>query len=88
MKQYCAQLLATSKAGHDKGKQYVVLGQEGEYFLLVNGSTKLLANPKKKNQKHVQLIKHFSPELSEMMKQIGQDADVRKILKSYHKSEA
>ena len=81
--QYQAEMLATSKAGHDKGKQYVVIGQEQEYFLLVNGSTKLLNKPKKKNQKHVQLIKHVPDELLEAMKQIREDADVRKILSIY-----
>ena len=81
--QYQAEMLATSKAGHDKGKQYVVIGQEQEYFLLVNGTTKLLDKPKKKNQKHVQLIKHVPEELLEVMKQIREDADVRKILSIY-----
>lgn len=85
--QCCAEMLAISKAGHDKGKQYVVLGQEEDYFLLVNGTTKLLEKPKKKNQKHVQLIKHISPELMELMKQIREDSDVRRILNRYNKSE-
>ena len=44
-------LLAYSLAGHDKGKQYVVVGQEQDSFLLVNGTTKLLEKPKKKNDK-------------------------------------
>lgn len=87
MKQYQAEMLATSKAGHDKGKQYVVVGQEQDTFLLVNGTTKLLEKPKKKNQKHVQLIKHISPELLELMKEIREDADVRKILKKYQNEE-
>ena len=50
---------------------------------LVDGSTKLLARPKKKNQKHVQLIKHLSAELTDRMSKIRDDADVRKILKIY-----
>lgn len=84
MKQYRAEMLATSKAGHDKGKQYVVLGMEQESYLLVNGTTKLLEKPKKKNQKHVQLIKHLPQEMAEAMKEIKEDADVRKILSIYN----
>ena len=81
---YCAEMLAISKAGHDKGKQYVVLGMEQESYLLVNGTTKLLEKPKKKNQKHVQLIKHLPQEMAEAMKEIKEDADVRKILSIYN----
>ncbi len=83
MKLYQAEMLATSLAGHDKGKRYVVLEQENDCLYLVDGSTKLLARPKKKNQKHVQLIKHLSAELTDRMSKIRDDADVRKILKIY-----
>ena len=83
MEQYHAEMLAISLAGHDKGKRYVVLGQEKEYFFLVDGTTKLLNKPKKKNQKHVQLIKHLPEEIREALNQIGDDADVKKILISY-----
>lgn len=83
MEQYHAEMLAVSLAGHDKGKRYVVLGQEKEYFFLVDGTTKLLSRPKKKNQKHVQLIKHLPEEIREALSQIREDADVKKVLISY-----
>lgn len=83
--QYQTEMLATSKAGHDKGKQYVVLGWEGDVCLLVNGTTKLLEKPKKKNQKHVQLIREIPGEAAILMRQIQDDADVRKILRIYEK---
>lgn len=81
--QYQAEMLATSKAGHDKGKQYVVLSWEQNECLLVNGTTKLLEKPKKKKQKHVQLIQKIPAEAAVLMKQIRDDADVRKILSIY-----
>ena len=81
--QYQAEMLATSKAGHDKGKQYVILGEEQEFYLLVNGTTKLLEKPKKKNKKHVQLIIEIPGEAAALMCRIRDDADIRKILRIY-----
>lgn len=50
-------LLAYSLAGHDKGKIYFIINEERDYLLLVDGETRPLENPKKKNKKHVQIIK-------------------------------
>lgn len=85
MEQYHAEMLAVSLAGHDKGKCYVVLGQAGDFFLLADGKNKLLEQPKRKNQKHVQLIKHIPEELSAQMRCIRDDADIKRILKTYNK---
>lgn len=49
---------ATSKAGHDKGRTYVVIGEDGERVLLCDGRTKTLASPKQKNIRHVQMTSH------------------------------
>lgn len=50
-------LLAYSLAGHDKGKIYFIVKEERDYFWLVDGEVRPLENPKKKNKKHVQIIK-------------------------------
>lgn len=50
-------LLAYSLAGHDKGKLYFIIKEEKDYFWLVDGEVRPLENPKKKNKKHVQIIK-------------------------------
>ena len=47
---------AYSKAGHDKGALYVVVGCEGDFVYLCDGRLKLMASPKKKRLKHIQLI--------------------------------
>lgn len=83
MEQYHAEMLAVSLAGHDKGRCYVVLGWEDGFFLLSDGKSKPLARPKKKNQKHVQLIRHLPNEIAEKMNRISQDADVCGVLKLY-----
>ena len=83
MEQYHAEMLAVSLAGHDKGTCYVVLGWEDGFFLLSDGKSKPLERPKKKNQKHVQLIRHLPHAIAEKMNRISQDADVRGVLKLY-----
>jgi ribosomal protein L14E/L6E/L27E len=47
---------ATSKAGHDKGRLYVVVGQEDDFVYLSDGRLKGLDRPKKKRRKHIQPI--------------------------------
>ncbi|MCQ2492698.1 MAG: hypothetical protein MJ087_06620 [Lachnospiraceae bacterium] len=46
---------ATSKAGHDKGKCYIVAYADEMYVYLVNGVTKKLEAPKKKKKMHIQI---------------------------------
>ena len=46
--------LAFSKAGHDKGKLYLVIREEGERVWLADGRTRGVLSPKKKNRKHIQ----------------------------------
>ena len=52
-------LLASSKAGHDKDKIYVIIREDKEYVWLADGKLKTISNPKKKRKKHIQLIKCF-----------------------------
>ena len=47
---------AFSKAGHDKGALYVVVGCEGDFVYLCDGRLKLMASPKKKRLKHIQPV--------------------------------
>ncbi len=50
-------MLAASKAGHDKDSVYVIIREEGEYIYVVDGRIRTMERPKRKNKKHVQLIK-------------------------------
>ncbi len=82
-----AQQLAVSTAGHDKGTLYVIVGREGEDFLLAaDGRIRTLGAPKKKNKKHLQKISHLPENIRQMMGEIREDADLRRILKSYRQS--
>ena len=50
-------MLAVSMAGHDRGKVYVVWSETEDTVLLTDGDLRPLAKPKKKNKKHIQIIK-------------------------------
>lgn len=54
MEEILPSTIVTSTAGHDSGMLFVVLGREGEYFLLVNGRNRKLQNPKRKKRKHLE----------------------------------
>ncbi|MBX6350131.1 MAG: KOW domain-containing RNA-binding protein [Clostridia bacterium] len=46
-----------STAGRDRGTMYVVVGHEGDRYLLVaDGRTRPARRPKKKNRRHVELV--------------------------------
>lgn len=74
-------MLARSAAGHDKGKIYVIIAADSAYVYLVDGKVKTLDKPKKKKQKHIQIIK-----VRHDIRDID-DAKVRRILKDWKKEE-
>ena len=51
-------MFAASLMGHDKGKMYVIIREETEYVYVADGFLKTWEKPKKKNKKHIQLIKN------------------------------
>lgn len=50
-------MFAISKAGHDKGKMYLVVDEDETMVALSDGRIRTLDNPKKKKKKHVQIVK-------------------------------
>lgn len=42
-----------SSAGHDKGRSMLVVGADGERYLVADGKERKLGAPKKKNIKHI-----------------------------------
>ncbi len=73
-------ILAMSKAGHDKGTLYVIIREEGEYVYLADGRIRTADRPKKKNKKHVQIIK--KKQITEPESGLD-DIKIRKIIKEY-----
>ena len=50
-------MFAVSKAGHDKGRMYLVIRDKGDAVYLADGKIRTLENPKRKKKKHLQVIK-------------------------------
>lgn len=73
-------ILAMSKAGHDKGALYVIIREEGEYVYVADGRIRTSDRPKKKNRKHVQIIK--KKQITEPESGLD-DIMIRKIIKEY-----
>ncbi|MCR4685792.1 MAG: KOW domain-containing RNA-binding protein [Lachnospiraceae bacterium] len=49
--------LAKSLAGHDKGNIYIIIEETETDVLVADGKHKTLGHPKRKNKKHIQVIK-------------------------------
>lgn len=57
--------MAISLAGHDRNKIYLIVGEEKEYVYLADGKKRTCKNPKRKNKRHIQIIKKYeNPEVT------------------------
>lgn len=79
--------LAKSKSGHDRGHCYVVIKEEEEYVYVADGVLKTLEKPKKKNRKHIQIIKSIPDEVEELLSEnkVLRDLEIKRALKIYMK---
>ncbi|WP_296117486.1 KOW domain-containing RNA-binding protein [uncultured Eubacterium sp.] len=77
--------LALSMAGHDKGHYYVITGEEGNFVYVADGTLKLCAQPKRKNRRHIQLIRRLPAEVEEIFQkeESWSDLNVKRALKLY-----
>ncbi len=82
--------MACSKAGHDKGKVYVVVREDPEYFYLADGETRSVSAPKKKNRKHIQIIEKIPAHILEVFtcKDPLRDTEIKRALKLYSRADA
>ncbi len=80
-------MLATSKAGHDADKVYVIVKEEYDCCYLANGNTKTINNPKKKKKIHLQLIKKIPSCVLDEIKDVKvlDDVLIKRILKVYNR---
>lgn len=81
--------LALSKSGHDKNHLYVIVREEEEYVLLADGKLKLKERPKRKNRKHIQIIKELPPAAAELLADIQTfgDLEIKRAIKLYTRSD-
>lgn len=85
MRKYlCKGALVKSTQGREAGDVFLVLNDEEDYAYLVNGKTRTLLQPKKKNKKHLYLLKRA--EDVNLDYDNLTDAHVIKYIKDYNKS--
>lgn len=75
-------MLAASKAGHDKDSLYVIIREDGEYIYVADGRVRTVERPKRKNKKHIQLIK--KKRLPEPENGFD-DLEIKRIIKEYRR---
>ena len=73
-------------AGREKGEIFLIQNVQGEYAYLVNGKTRTLEVPKKKNLKHLQLLCKSEKTNLDMLN--ISNAQIYKFLNDYNKSRA
>lgn len=59
--------VVSSLAGHDRGREYVVLKTDGAFVWLADGKIRKLNNPKRKSLRHLSLGKMGSQELADVI---------------------
>ena len=79
---------AKSLSGHDKGKIYLIWKKEGRLAYLVDGTVRTMASPKKKNEKHYQIVKHIPEDITERLKekQPLTDDSIRRAVRAYEQT--
>ena len=74
---------ARSKSGHDKNQIYLIKEKDEKFVYLVNGTTRTLDMPKKKNEKNIQIIKNLPIEVTEILEENLSDLTVKRAIKQY-----
>ena len=79
--------LAVSRSGHDKDSIYVIVKEEADMVYLADGKLKPLEKPKKKNRKHIQIIKQLPKEITEVFTQENfRNEEIKRAIKLYQKN--
>ncbi|MCI9445944.1 MAG: hypothetical protein HFH36_00870 [Lachnospiraceae bacterium] len=78
--------LAVSRSGHDKDSVYVIIKEEANLAYLTDGKAKPIEKPKKKNVKHMQIIKNLPKEITEVFTQQDfRNEEIKRAIKLYQK---
>jgi len=76
--------VCTSRAGHDKGRAFLIVGVfDDNHVLLSDGETRKLSRPKKKKLSHLHIEPQKTDEIAKKFAESKEvlDADVRNALK-------
>lgn len=73
--------ICVSLAGHDAGLIYVSVGEKNGKFLLADGKTRRLSNPKHKSYKHLSVLSDLPEEITERIAAgKADDAFIRRVI--------
>lgn len=78
---------AKSLSGHDRNQYYLVVKKEEQNVYLANGTTKSLDSPKKKNRRHIQIIRKLPDEVREALEESVTDLTVKRAIKLLEKQQ-
>lgn len=80
--------LGISKAGHDRDRLYIVLGARNGMLLAADGVHSHINKPKRKNEKHLQLIYNVTPEIRDLLNEAKIDSDLIHIKRVYSRNQS
>ena len=83
-KYLCKGALVKANAGRELNKIFIILNVENGFAYVVNGKSRPIENPKKKNIKHLELLQ--KTELVELDYNNLTNAQIIKFIKDYKKS--
>ena len=79
--------LAVSLAGHDCGSVFAVVGEEQKYLLLADGKGRTLECPKKKNRRHIQVVRRLPAGTAQALAEAVTDSDLVHVLRIYRQEQ-
>lgn len=77
--------LAVSRAGHDRDTLYAVIREQDGFVLLADGKSRTLDKPKRKNRRHVQIIRKIPETAEKLLRAVQTDSDLIHALRIYKK---
>ena len=83
-KYYCKGAVVRAIAGREKNEIFIIWNVDDNYAYLINGKSRPIENPKKKNIKHLNLL--CKSELTGLDLENLTNAHTIKYLKDYNKS--
>lgn len=78
--------IAYSLAGHDKSRLYFIIEENDTWVWLADGKFRTLDNPKRKNKKHMQIIKDVDATVKQsIIDKTATDEMIKRAIKLYCK---
>lgn len=80
---------AVSTSGHDRNKVYVIVNEDGGSVWLADGVIRTAGRPKRKNLKHVQIIRKIPEEIQKVLGNGSSlsDLNIKRAIKLYVKKQ-